>query len=182
MDRLIEAISKADWTVLLTIIIALSGFLYMEILRSKRLIARIDDLEKTISEKHKYFGSEVSGKYKNLGEKMSSEHMTIEEDTKSVYSMMLSEKQNREALYENTTHAKEILDTIDIMQEVAQLKLENHQLLRNKRINVSNSYDKLMGALKSFETKLSRFESFNETEEIRAQLKIIENQLIEYKN
>lgn len=196
MDRIIEALSKADWTVLLTIIIGLCILLYIELLRNKKIIAKIEDLElhvgdlkSHISDKHENLGNAVSGKYKNLGEKISSEHMTIKKDTKSIHHMMLTEKQNREALYENTAHAKKILDTIDIMQEVvqknaqlnqevSQLKLQNAQILNAQ--NNMRALPQLMNALKSFEGKLSQFEEFIEAEEIRRQLKLIERQLTEY--
>lgn len=193
MDRFIEALSKADWTVLLTIILGLLVLLWRETAKSKNLVAKIDGLEKAILEKHENLGSDVSGDYKNLGTKISSEHMTIKKDTKSVYDMMLEEKQNRAALYENTTEAKKILDTIDIMrevvqknailnQEVSQLQLENQQLLIDKQSANSHFNNKFLAALKSFENKLSQFESYRETEEIRTQLKTIENQIAEYMN
>lgn len=212
MDRLIEALSKADWTVLLTIIIGLLGLLWWEIAKNKNLVTKLDglrkdffdkydilyhDLEKEISTKHENLGEDISqkhvglgsniqGRYKNLGEKISNEHMTIKEDTRNVYSMMLTEKQNREILYNNNIHGKEILEKLDFIretvdqnaqltQEVYELKTENHNLVQEK--NNAAAIEELGSILRNFENTLSGFESFGETEEIRAYLKKIKKEV-----
>ena len=102
--------------------------------------------------------------------------------------MMLLEKQNREKLYENTSRAKEILDTMDLMkevvdknaslkQEVAVLKLENTNLLNDK---AKDNSENLIKAIRQFEDKLAGFEDFRETGEIIGTLKKIEQQISKY--
>lgn len=198
-DKIIETLSKADVTVLFVVIIGFIAFMYKEHLKNNNLNKRLDDLEEKIfnkhqnlgediSERHIGLGSDVLGKYKNLGEKISSEHMTIKKDTKNVFEMMLLEKQNREKLYENTSRAKEILDTMDLMkevvnqnarlsQEVANLKEEDKNLSITK---AKDNSEKLQRDLMRFESKLAEFESYKGIEEIQSIFKQIRNQLSEY--
>ena len=132
MDKIIDGLGKADWTVLLTILIGLVAWGIIKFFDYRKVMKKIDKLEKIISDKdeelrgeifakhknlgedisqkHVGLGSNVQGRYRNLGEKISSEHMTIKEDTRNVYDMMLTEKQNREILYNNKIHGKEILE------------------------------------------------------------------------
>lgn len=113
---------------LLTILIGLVAWGLMKFFDYRKVMKKIDKLEKIISDKdeelrgeisakhknlgedisqkHVGLGSNVQGRYRNLGEKISSEHMTIKEDTRNVYDMMLTEKQNREILYNNNIHGK----------------------------------------------------------------------------
>ncbi|XHB96045.1 hypothetical protein AAFF39_05285 [Lactococcus garvieae] len=103
--------------------------------------------------------------------------MTIKNDTKSVRDMMLTEKQNREALYNNNVHGKEILEKLDFIREtvdqnaqlsyeVHELKTENQTLMKEK--NNSVAIEELSSVVRNFERKLSEFESFEKTDEIRS--------------
>lgn len=199
MDLLKYILSRVDLNVLIAMVIGILVLLWFENNKSKNLIREINDLnnkisdkyetlEKSISYERRDLRNELSGKYSNLGEKSSSEHKTIKKDTQNVYEMMLLEKQNREKLYANTSRAKEILDTMDLMkevvdrnaylnQEVANLKIENKNLSNVKSMDYSK---KLLNDLSRFESKLAGFEDFRETDEIIGTLKMIEQQLSEY--
>lgn len=155
----------------------------------KEISTKHENLGEDISQQHVGLGSKVQGRYKNLGEKISNEHMTIKEDTRNVYSMMLTEKQNREILYNNNIHGKEILEKLDFIREtvdqnaqltheVFELKIENQNLLQEMNNNVA--IEELSSILRNFENKLSGFESFGETDEIRAYLKKIQKELSQY--
>ena len=204
MNKIIDGLGKADWTVLLTILIGLVAWGIMKFFDYKKLMKKIDRLEKglreeisikhenlgeDISQKHVGLGSNVQGHYRNLGEKISSEHMTIKEDTRNVYDMMLTEKQNRETLYNNNIHGKEILEKLDFIretvdqnaqltQEVYALKTENQKLFQEKKNNLA--IEEFSSILRSFENKLSEFEAFGETDEIRVYLKKIQKELSQH--
>lgn len=204
MDKIVEALSKADWTVLLTIILGLAAWGIAELFKSKKILVNIDalkkqvletnenlrtEIKKEISTKHKYFGSDVSGKYKNLGEQIGDEHNEINKNAKNVYDMMSNEKQNRELLYNNSAQAKEILDTIDVMREVVDqnarlnhevyvLRTENQGLLNEK--HNSAAIEELSATLRDFKRTLSEFDTLSETEEIRVYLEKIRTQLSGY--
>lgn len=211
LDKIIDGLGKADWTVLLTILIGLVAWGITKFFDYRKVMKKIDKLEKIISDKdeelrgeisakhknlgedisqkHVGLGSNVQGRYRNLGEKISSEHMTIKEDTRNVYDMMLTEKQNREILYNNNIHGKEILEKLDFIretvdqnaqltQEVYALKTENQKLFQEKKNNLA--IEEFSSILRSFENKLSEFEAFGETDEIRVYLKKIQKELSQY--
>lgn len=196
---------------LLTILIGLVAWGLMKFFDYRKVMKKIDKLEKIISDKdeelrgeisakHKNLGEDISqknvglgsnvqGRYRNLGEKISSEHMTIKEDTRNVYDMMLTEKQNRETLYNNNIHGKEILEKLDFIretvdqnaqltQEVYALKTENQKLFQEKKNNLA--IEEFSSILRSFENKLSEFEAFCETDEIRVYLKKIQKELSQH--
>ena len=52
--------------------------------------------------------------------------------------MMLDEKKARENLYHNTSHAKEILDTMDLMKEVINQNAELHAEVYDLKIENDN--------------------------------------------
>ena len=102
----------------------------------------------------------------------------------------LAEKIARQSLYQNTSRAKEILETIDIMEEVvhqnaalhaeiSDLKVKNQELLDRKQ---SDNSSKLLHVINQFDRKLGEFEMYSESEEIHAILKKITNELSEYLN
>ncbi|AYG01312.1 hypothetical protein [Lactococcus allomyrinae] len=175
---------KANWQVLLVVLIMLLVWNGVQLVKNQKLSKEIKALKQEILDRHKNLGSSVSGKYKNLGEQISDEHRSIKKDTESVHNMMLLEKQNREKLYNNTSRAKEILETIDVMKEVvnknAQLSQEVAVLTLKNETYAKNDSNRMLNALRRFEGMLSQFEDFKETEGIRATLKIIENQLSKY--
>lgn len=200
-EKILESLSRADWTVLLIILIALIAMLWTQNSKNETILKEIKDLGSDISGKHKDLGgdisdrhiglgSDVSGKYKNLGEKISSEHMSIKNNTEYIQKEIKDEKLARQNLYNNTTRAKEILDTMDMMREVvvqnaklnaevSDLKIENHKLSNDEN---GHNFKNLSNDIRRFEGRLSEFENFNETEEIRAVLKKILTELSEYDN
>lgn len=186
MDRLIDAMSKADWSVLLTIVLGFIVLVYLQIVRSKNLDNKIDLLEDKLSNKydslysnleneisihHKNLGEDVSerqvglgsltqGSYKNLGEKISSEHMAIKKDTESVHDMMFTEKRNREILYNSNAHGKEILEKLDFLRETVD---RNAQLIQEvSELKVENqrlsSFDKNLAVAEEISHTIRSFE------------------------
>lgn len=202
MDRIIDAMAQANWTVLLTIIIGLIIWVIAETYKKDKLSEQMKNLSleflkkqeelenklaSIIDSKHNNLGYKVSGKYNNLGSQISTEHKLIKSDTKNVYEMLMLEKQNREKLYENSSRAREILDTIDVMKEVVEqnailnqqvsnLKVENKELQKVPK----NNYALLIREIRTFESQLANFEEYGQTEEIIGVLKQITNQLSQY--
>lgn len=199
MDKIIEVMSKADISMLFVIVVGFIWFVYYDQSKRKDIIEKIDELENTIieknkdleeeiSSKHGLLGSEVSGRYKNLGEKIDIEHSEINEDTRSIYNFMSTEKQNREALYYNSSRAREILETIDVMREavdqnarlhseVNALKQENQEILKEK--NKYTEVDELLSAIRSFNNTLGEFET-KEAGEIKEYLELIKKDILKY--
>ncbi|MEX2785387.1 hypothetical protein AB3331_09370 [Streptococcus sp. H49] len=174
--------SIMDWVTLGGIVATIGGILgtFIMLFRDTKAILR----EFTAQTKE----------HDDLKEKVSSERQivttqteSIKGDTKYIKESMLEEKWARESLYQNTSRAKEILETIDIMEEVvhqnaalnaevANLKLKNYELNRKQ----DDKSSKLLSAISRFEQKLGEFEMYGESEEIRSILKHIRNELSEY--
>lgn len=121
---------------------------------------------------------------------LSNEHQSIKKDTEYISDEMKFEKMAREKLYQNSTRAKEILETMDMMKEVvlqnaqlsselADLKLKNQELAQLKD---NTELPKLYNAINRFEQQLANFEGYRETEEIQSILKRIQNELSEFEN
>lgn len=120
---------------------------------------------------------------------VSRENESIKEDTKYIHDEILVEKMAREDLYKNTSRAKEILDTMDMMKEVvvknaelnrmvSTLEIKNQELLSNN----NNDSKKLLAAIRGFNGRLSEFETYSEAEDIRLVLRKIESELTDYVN
>lgn len=118
---------------------------------------------------------------------LSKEHQMIKNDTTYIADEMKLEKMARENLYKNTSRAKEILDTMDMMKEVvlqnaqlnseiSVLKSKNQELIQTQN---DNSMDKLFVVIQNIDRKLSGLEQYHESEEIRSILKRIESELSE---
>ena len=195
MDLLKYILSRVDLNVLIAIVIGFLVLLWFENNKSKNLIREIEALRMKVSEKYEekyemleksisYEGRKMTYESRNLGEKTSGEHKQIKKDTERVYEMMLSEKENRKKLYKNTSRAKEILETMDLMREVVDQNAYLNQEVANLKVENANlskiNSRKLLNDLRGFENKLSEFEDFRETEEIISTLKKIEQQLSEY--
>lgn len=126
------------------------------------------------------------------------DNKAIKRDTEYIHDEILAEKRSRKNLYKNTTRAKEILDTKDMMKEVvvqnaklnadiSDLKFENYKLSNNKKYKFSNDekgdrFKNLSSSIRRFQNKLSEFENFHETEEIKSVLKNILTELSDYDN
>ena len=65
-----------------------------------------------------------------------------------------------------------------LTREVYELKTENQNLLQEMNSNVA--MEEFSSILRSFENKLSEFEAFGETDEIRVYLKKIQKELSQH--
>ena len=121
---------------------------------------------------------------------LSKEHLSIKEDTRYISDEMKYEKMARENLYKNSTKAKEILETIDLMkevvfqnsrltEEVTRLKVENQELSKPKE---NKELDKVLRVLGRIEGQLASLEDYCSTEEVQVVLKRVESELLELIN
>ncbi|AXQ77761.1 hypothetical protein DDV21_001065 [Streptococcus chenjunshii] len=174
--------SIMDLATFLTVIIALAGVIG-GILKNSRDTQAI--LREFTAQTKEHGG--LQEKISSEGQAITTRTESIKGDTKYLKEAMLEEKWARKSLYQNTSRAKEILETIDIMEEVvhqnaalnaevANLKVKNHELNRKQDDKSSN----LLSAISRFEQKLGEFEMYGESEEIRSILKHIRNELSEY--
>lgn len=121
---------------------------------------------------------------------LSKEHASIKKDTEYISDEMKYEKMARENLYKNSTRAKEILETMDLMkevvlensrlnEEVTKLKVENQELSKPKQ---NNELDKVLRILGRIEGQLASLEGYRSTEEVQVVLKRVESELLELNN
>ena len=121
---------------------------------------------------------------------LSKEHASIKEDTRYISDEMKYEKMARENLYKNSSRAKEILETMDLMkevvlqnsrlnEEVTRLKVENQELSKPKQ---NNELDKVLRILGRIEGQLASLEGYRGTEEVQVALKRVESELLELNN
>ena len=123
---------------------------------------------------------------------LSKENASIKKDTEYISDEMKQEKMAREILYQNTTKAREILDTMDLMkevvlqnskltQEVTRLKVENFDLSsRNSKLD--SEICKIFPALKKIHGQLASLEDYCSIEEVQVVLKRVESELLELNN
>lgn len=175
---MIEGYSIMDWLTLSGVVATIGAIIGVLITNSRD--------NKGLSKEHDGLAKE----HEDLEKKISSEAKSIKNDTTYIRDEMLAEKIARQSLYHNTSRAKEILETIDIMEEVvhqnaalhaeiSDLKVKNQELLDRKQ---SDNSSKLLHAINQFDRKLGEFEMYSESEEIHAILKKITNELSEYLN
>lgn len=188
--------SFMDLATFLTVIIALAGVIggiFKNSRDTKAILREFTAQSKEhndLSKEHTSLTNTISGVSRNVSEEreqLSKEHYSIKDDTRYIRDEMLVEKKARENLYQSTTRAKEILETMDMMKEVviqnsklnaevAELKVKNQKLLVQK----DDKYSKLLDAIVRFKTQLAEFEMYGESEDIRFTLRKIENELSEY--
>mgnify|MGYP000900766241 FL=1 len=146
------------------------------------LKAEMKALSKEREMEHERLSKEHDGLYKD--------HLSIKEDTRYISDEMKYEKMARENLYKNSTKAKEILETIDLMkevvfqnsrltEEVTRLKVENQELSKPKQ---NNQLDKVLRILGRIEGQLASLEGYRGTEEVQVVLKRVESELLELNN
>ena len=146
------------------------------------LKAEMKALSKEHEMEHERLSKEHDGLYKD--------HLSIKEDTRYISDEMKYEKMARENLYKNSTKAKEILETIDLMkevvfqnsrltEEVTRLKVENQELSKPKQ---NNQLDKVLRILGRIEGQLASLEGYRGTEEVQVVLKRVESELLELNN
>lgn len=121
---------------------------------------------------------------------LSKEHLSIKEDTRYISDEMKYEKMARENLYKNSTKAKEILETMDLMkevvlqnsrlhEEVTRLTVANQELSKPKE---NKELDKVLRILGRIEGQLASLEDYRGTEEVQVVLKRVESELLELSN
>ncbi|EGU62976.1 hypothetical protein HMPREF9965_0505 [Streptococcus mitis bv. 2 str. SK95] len=143
----------------------------------------------SLSKEHSGLSKEHSGLSKEH-DGLSKEHASIKKDTEYISDEMKYEKMARENLYKNSTKAKEILETMDLMkevvlqnsrltEEVTRLKVENQELSKPKQ---NNELDKVLRILGRIEGQLASLEDYRGTEEVQVVLKRVESELLELSN
>ena len=152
------------------------------------LKAEMKALSKEREMEHDRLSSEHSGLSKEH-DRLSQEHASIKKDTEYISDEMKQEKMAREILYQNTTKAREILDTMDLMkevvlqnskltQEVTRLKVENFDL-SSSNSQLDSQLCKVYPLLRKIHGQLASLEDYCSTEEAQTLLKRVESQLSE---
>lgn len=146
------------------------------------LKAEMKALSKEREMEHDRLSKEHDGLYKD--------HLSIKNDTEYISDEMKYEKMARENLYKNSSRAKEILETMDLMKEVV---LQNSRLHKEvTRLTVANQelskpkenkeLDKVLRVLGRIEGQLASLEDCCSTEEVQVVLKRVESELLELIN
>ena len=182
---MIEGYSFMDWVTfggVLTTIASLVGIAVKLARDNSGLKAEMKALSKEREMEHESLSKEH--------DVLSKEHDSIKKDTEYISDEMKYEKMARENLYKNSTKAKEILETMDLMkevvlqnsrltEEVARLKVENQELLKPKE---NKELDKVLRILGRIEGQLASLEGYRSTEEVQVVLKRVESELLELSN
>ena len=177
--------SIMDWVTLggiLTTIASLVGIAIKLARDNSGLKAEMKALSKEREMEHDRLSNEHDG--------LSKEHASIKKDTEYISDEMKYEKMARENLYKNSTKAKEILETMDLMkevvfqnssltEEVTRLKVENQELSKPKK---NKELDKVLRILGRIEGQLASLEDHCSTEEVQVVLKRVESELLELIN
>jgi hypothetical protein len=196
---MIEGYSFMDWVTfggVLTTIASLVGIAIKLARDNSGLKAEMKALSKeremeheSLSKEHSALSKEHDGLSKEH-DVLSKEHDSIKKDTEYISDEMKYEKMARENLYKNSTKAKEILETMDLMkevvlqnsrltEEVTRLKVENQELLKPKE---NKELDKVLRILGRIEGQLASLEGYRSTEEVQVVLKRVESELLELSN
>ncbi len=182
---MIEGYSFMDWVTFGGIVATIASLVGIAIKLARDnsgLKAEMKALSKEREMEHERLSKEHDGLYKD--------HLSIKEDTRYISDEMKYEKMARENLYKNSTKAKEILETIDLMkevvfqnsrltEEVTRLKVENQELSKPKQ---NNELDKVLRILGRIEGQLASLEGYRGTEEVQVVLKRVESELLELNN
>ena len=188
---MIEEYSIMDWITFSGIVATIASLVGIAIKLARDnsgLKAEMKALSKEREMEHDRLSSEHSGLSKGH-DRLSQEHASIKKDTEYISDEMKQEKMMREILYQNTTKAREILDTMDLMkevvlqnskltQEVTRLKVENFDLSsRNSKLD--SEICKVYPFLRKIHGQLASLEDYCSTEEAQALLNRIESKLSE---
>lgn len=191
---MIEEYSIMDWITFSGIVATIASLVGIAIKLARDnsgLKAEMKALSKEREMEHDSLSSEHSGLSKEH-DRLSQEHASIKKDTEYISDEMKQEKMMREILYQNTTKAREILDTMDLMkevllqnskltQEVTRLKVENFDLSsRNSKLD--SEICKVYPLLRKIHGQLASLEDYCSTEEAQALLNRIESKLSELNN
>ena len=192
---MIGEFSIMDWITLGGILTAVAGVLggaaaLWNIIRDNEALSKDHEvLSNKISKSHYSLSQRLSESRDLLSKELSKEHQSIKEDTKYISDEMKYEKMARKSLYKNSSRAKEILETMDMMKEVilqnaqlnaevSELKVKNQELSQARK--EATDSEKLLSAINRFKRKLAEFEEYGETEEIRSILRKIAEELSEF--
>lgn len=170
----------------LTTIAAILGII-ISLIRLFRDNKALSKEHERLSRENNVLHKQLAEKISNEGQILSKENQSIKNDTTYIADEMKYEKMARQELYKNSSRAKEILETMDMMKEVvlqnaqlnaenSVLKQQNHELL----FNHSQEQEKLFQVIKGIDNRLAGLEEYREAEEIRSILKRIESELSEY--
>ena len=191
---MIEEYSIMDWITFSGIVATIASLVGIAIKLARDnsgLKAEMKALSKEREMEHDRLSSEHSGLSKEH-DRLSQEHASIKKDTEYISDEMKQEKMAREILYQNTTKAREILDTMDLMkevvlqnskltQEVTRLKVENLDL-SSKNSKLDSEICKVYPLLRKIHGQLASLEDYCSTEEAQALLNCIESKLSELNN
>ena len=196
---MIEGYSFMDWVTLggiLTTIASLVGIAIKLARDNSGLKAEMKVLSKEREMEHESLSKEhsaLSKEHDSLSKEhdgLSKEHASIKKDTEYISDEMKYEKMARENLYKNSTRAKEILETMDLMkevvlqnsrlhEEVTRLTVANQELSKPKE---NKELDKVLRVLGRIEGQLALLEGYRSTEEVQVVLKRVESELSELSN
>ena len=196
---MIEEYSIMDWITFSGIVATIASLVGIAIKLARDnsgLKAEMKALSKEREMEHDSLSSEhrgLSSEHRNLSKEhdaLSKEHASIKKDTEYISDEMKYEKMARENLYKNSTKAKEILETMDLMkevvlqnsrlhEEVTRLTVANQELSKPKQ---NNELDKVLRILGRIEGQLASLEGYRSTEEVQVVLKRVESELSELSN
>ena len=135
---MIEEYSIMDWVTFSGIVATIASLIGIAIKLARDnsgLKAEMKALSKEREMEHDSLSSEHRGLSKEH-DALSKEHASIKKDTEYISDEMKYEKMARENLYKNSSRAKEILETMDLMKEVV---LQNSRLHKEvTRLTVAN--------------------------------------------
>lgn len=180
--------SVMDLVNIATLLAAGASFLsiFLKMYQDSRNMERgFQEMSKDISGLSKEIAS-LSRALSKEHDSLSEEHEFIMLGTTYISDEMKLEKMARQTLYQNTSRAKEILETMDLMrevvlqnaalnQEVAELRVRAAELSKERE----QKQDQLLSSLKSIEDKLSMVDHFGEAEEAKVILKRVAMELTE---
>lgn len=189
---MIEEYSIMDWITFSGIVATIASLVGIAIKLARDnsgLKAEMKALSKEREMEHDSLSSEHRGLSKEH-DALSKEHASIKKDTEYISDEMKYEKEARKNLYKNSSRAKEILETMDLMkevvlensrlnEEVTRLKVENQELSKPKQ---NNELDKVLRILGRIEGQLASLEGYRGTEEVQVVLKRVESELLELNN
>lgn len=191
--------SIMDWVTLggiLTTVASLVGIAIKLARDNSGLKAEMKALSKEREMEHDSLSKEHDGlskEHDSLSKEhdgLSKEHASIKKDTEYISDEMKYEKMARENLYKNSTRAKEILETMDLMkevvlqnsrlhEEVTRLTVANQELSKPKE---NKELDKVLRILGRIEGQLASLEGYRTAEEVQVVLKRVESELLELSN
>lgn len=191
---MIEEYSIMDWITFSGIVATIASLVGIAIKLARDnsgLKAEMKALSKEREMEHDSLSSEHRGLSKEH-DSLSKEHASIKKDTEYISDEMKQEKMAREILYQNTTKAREILDTMDLMkevvlqnskltQEVTRLKVEN-LALSSSNSKLDSELCKVYPLLRKIHGQLASLEDYCSTEEAQALLQRVESELSELNN